>query len=102
METMYLPKPEPQNPDEIVKPSILSEIIKEIGTYYKEIKPDDQYQKEHHSRGLEFLCKTDRTCFMAGVNEFRCYRYGNRGKVAGHVVCAECPTCKHILVARLD
>ena len=102
METMFLPKPEPQNPDEIVKPSILSEIIKEIGTYYKEIKPDDQYQKEHHPRCLEFLCKTDRTCFMAGVNEFRCYRYGNRGKVAGHVVCTECPTCKHILVARLD
>lgn len=56
---MFLPKPEPQNPDEIVKPSILSEIIKEIGTYYKEIKPDDKFQMEHYSSRLEFLCKTE-------------------------------------------
>ena len=102
METMLLPKPEPQNPDEIVKPSILFEIIKSIGTYYKEIKPDDKFQMEHYSRSLEFLCKADHTCFMAGVNEFRCYSFGNRGKVAGHVACTECPTCKHILVAVLD
>ena len=87
------------NPDETVNPNVLAEIVKKVGNC-RIIRPDDEYQRIHYNR-LEFLCKGCRTCFMAGLNEFRCYAVGQY-KVTGHVAATECPGCHHIIVASLD